>query len=187
MLLMIPAWIFFPEIVFSSLWLWKSAENGSQQGESPKRVCLILGKYTQSSSHPASICWHFSGSHEVQSPGNLEMWKQSVHSSYPQPAQGSGTCKQTKDHSASWQMHWWRCEKSAIGAQWIGYIGLIHWRKWKWILGGVSERHWDIFWKSRKILITKLTGQNGSGQINKGGSWIPVLSRKWQLSSNDTS
>lgn len=166
MLLMIPAWVFFPEIVFSGLWLWISAENASQPGEA------------QRSCHSASICQPFSGSHEVQGTGHLEMWKLPVHSRYPQPACGSETCKQTKDRSKSWVMHWWGWGKCYRG-YWIGYVGFINWGKGKWNLGRVRERHWDIFWKSRKILIPKLTGQNGSGQLIKGGSWTPFLSRKW--------
>ena len=38
----------------------------------------------------------------------------------------------------------------------------------KQMLDGVSERYWGMFWKSRRNLIIKLIGQNGSGELNKG-------------------
>ena len=55
------------------------------------------------------------------------------------------------------------CENSVGSRRW-----LYSWKEMKQMLDGVSERYWGIFWKSRRNLIIKLIGQNGSGELNKG-------------------
>lgn len=65
-----------------------------------------------------------------------------------------------------------KCSDGGVGKWHRNSVGWVSWlyslKKMKMILCRGNERYWDIFWKSRKILITKLTGQNGSGKANKG-------------------
>lgn len=67
----------------------------------------------------------------------------------------------------------WRCGKMLTGSghclSWLYSL-----KEMNVILDRVSERHWAILWKLRKVLITKLTGQNGSGELNQRSSGSPL-------------
>ena len=145
-LLMIPTWIFFPEIVFSRLWLWIPADREwITTRAAPEGARLILGKLTHLHIHWASVCWHCFGSHAVWPP---EVQR---HGSCLYP-QDNGRLPRTvrpahkQDRSVGKCMHWWRCGKTLWEHSGFTKVALFiernetdaGWSQWK-ILGYLLE------------------------------------------------
>ena len=177
-LLMIPTWIFFPEIVFSRLWLWIPADREwITTRAAPEGARLILGKLTRLHIHWASVCWHCFGSHASGHQKSRDM-------------KAAGTPKTTAGCPGQSDLHinktavWVNaCTDGGVGRHYESTVDSRRWlyslKEMKQMLDGVSERYWGIFWKSRRNLIIKLIGQNGSGELNKGSLRTPLQELLW--------